>query len=146
MSDLYNLFNISKDKFSNDDLKKSYRKLALANHPDRLRVEDSGTTGQSSIIPISRIIEGYEILSKYRVCYDFFGIENLSILQEYFDQAQSLFPGMDICDAIGILNILVDKEVDMIGILDRKNVVNLKIKILFGFFWIWILCKFALVS
>ena len=86
--DYYEVLGVSKDA-SSDELKKSYRKLAMQYHPDR------NPDDKSAEEKFKEAAEAYEILSDSdkRAKYDRFGHEGMRGGQDFhgFNNAQDIF-------------------------------------------------------
>ena len=82
MKDLYSILNIQKNS-NNDEIKKSYRKLAFQYHPDKNKSEEADQKFKD-------ISEAYEILTNRdkRRIYDNFGYE--AIIGESMPQINPL--------------------------------------------------------
>lgn len=75
--DYYEILGLSKDDFSEDKLKKNYKKLALKYHPDK-QIGKSDAEKKEAEEKIKEINQAYEVLSdeEKRRNYDMFGDEN----------------------------------------------------------------------
>lgn len=102
MTDWYGVLGVSRADALKDPeiVKRHYKALALTLHPDKQGI--SGETGDD----FKRLVRGYQILSNpsLRQVIDCFGdSDNPELVVE---QAESMFPGMELAAALGLLKIL----------------------------------------
>lgn len=101
MTSLYDLLEV-KANASGDSIRTAFRGLALIHHPDKSHDPDSDKIFKD-------ISNAYQVLSNddLRTCYNVFHDPDASRLAELIDQAQAMFPGMELISALQILHIIV---------------------------------------
>lgn len=92
--DYYSLFAVSRDSIDGEELRRSYRKLALLVHPDK----NSGVNAEKAFKKLTR---AYQVLTdpNLRRVYDTFGgndDDESSSVENVVSEAMAMFPGMEL--------------------------------------------------
>ena len=117
MSDLYAVLEVARDA-SDDDIKKSYRRLAMVYHPDRNAAEDAEAR-------FKEIAEAYSILSdvEKRAHYDRFGSapsSNGGFGQDLFARLFVVFNQADGFDGSGVEAVASKDLLGEVALLRRE--------------------------